>query len=116
MRGAISSEECERELIRRFLKETPRFFVKVDANHPIQGLQSWCLEQRGWCGIPVEPLPKLSEKLRDSRIAKIFAVASSSPKNARQLLPFHVAGPLSSLDRDAMARGAPVAQRDEAAQ
>lgn len=102
---AFSSEEHERELVRTFFNDKPGFFVEVGASHPIEGSQSWHLEQRGWCGILVEPLPKVAERLRELRSAKVFAAACSSPKNAGQLLPFHVAGPLSSLDRDAMAPG-----------
>ena len=36
----------------------------------------------------------------------MFAVACSSPAKAGRSLPFHVAGPLSALDRDRMAPGA----------
>ncbi len=105
MPNATSSEEYERQLVRRFFNDTPGFFVEVGANHPIEISQSWHLEQRGWRGILVEPQSKLAERLREVRSAKVFAVACSSPKNAAQLLPFYVAGPLSSLDREAMAPG-----------
>src|SRR5450759_4811381 len=40
------------------------------------------------------------------RAAKVFAVACSSPDDAGRTLPLHVAGPLSSLDRERMAPGA----------
>jgi hypothetical protein len=105
MTDAISSEEYERQLVRRFFDDTPGFFVEVGANQPIEGSQSWHLEQCGWRGILVEPQPKLAERLREVRSAKVFAAACSSPKNAAQLLPFHVAGSKSSLDRNAMAWG-----------
>jgi FkbM family methyltransferase len=105
MTDAISSEEYERQLVRRFFNDTPGFFVEVGANQPIEGSQSWHLEQCGWRGILVEPQPKLAERLREVRSAKVFAAACSSPKNAAQLLPLHVAGPLSSLNRAAMAPG-----------
>jgi len=101
-----SGEEREPQLVRKFFNDTPGFFVEVGANQPQDGSQSWHLEQRGWSGILVEPQPDLAEKLRRTRSARIFAVACSSPMNAGQLLPFHVAGPLSSLDRGAMAPGA----------
>ncbi len=57
MKDAISSEEYERQLVRKFFGDTPGFFVEVGANHPIEGSQSWHLEQRGWRGILVEPQP-----------------------------------------------------------
>ena len=39
------------------------------------------------------------------RRAEVFAVACSSPQNAGRRMPLHVAGALSSLDRDRMAPG-----------
>jgi len=98
--------ETERQLLRDFFGEAPGFFVDVGANHPFDGSQSWHLEERGWNGILVEPQPDLARELAQARKAKVFAVACSSPKNAGLRLPFYVVGPLSSLDRDAMAPGA----------
>jgi FkbM family methyltransferase len=103
--GATLSEDYEQRLVRRFFGEAGGFFVEVGANHPREGSQSWHLEERGWHGILVEPQPKLAEKLRQERSAKVFAAACSSPENAGRRLPFHVAGPLSSLDRNAVAPG-----------
>ena len=54
----------------------------------------------------IEPQPALADRLRAERKAQVFAVACSSPENAGKTLPLHVAGPLSSLDRAAMAPGA----------
>ena len=105
MKDVISSEEYERQLVRNFFNDIPGFFVEVGANHPIVGSQSWHLEQRGWRGILVEPQPELAERLQELRHAKVFAAACSSPKNAGQLMPFFVAGPLSALDRDTIAPG-----------
>ncbi len=73
---------------------------------PRERSQTWHLEQRSWTGILIEPQPDLADKLRVMRSTKVFAVACSSPENARQMLPLHVAGPLSSLDRERMAPGA----------
>jgi FkbM family methyltransferase len=98
-------EEDEQQLIREFFDGASGFFVEVGANHPYSGSQSWHLEQRGWSGILVEPLPELAEKLRQMRSAKVFCVACSSPTNAGQRRPFYVADKLSSLDRDRMATG-----------
>lgn len=103
---AILSSETESKLIREFLGEAPGFFVEIGANHPQKGSQSWGLEQNGWQGILVEPQPELAIELRNSRKAKVFEVACSSPENADRRLPFYVAGPLSSLNRDRMAPGA----------
>ena len=98
-RTQFLTEEREQYLVRSFFNDAPGFFVEVGANHPIESSQSWHLEQRGWSGILVEPLPELPEKLRQTRNAKVFAVACSSRTNAGRWLPFHVAGALSSLDR-----------------
>ncbi len=98
-------EEHEQQLVREFFDGVSGFFVEVGANHPRSGSQSWHLEQRGWSGILVEPLPELAEKLRQMRSAKVFCAACSSPTNAGQRRPFYVADKLSSLDRDRMAPG-----------
>ncbi len=101
----MAAEEREQDLVRRFFHDQPGFFVEVGANHPKELSQSWHLEQRGWNGILIEPLPEMAELLRQTRSAKVFAVACSSRKDAGRRLPFYVAGKMSSLDRDAMAPG-----------
>ena len=50
-----------------FGRKTNGFFVEVGANHPTELSQTWLLEQRGWKGILVEPLPACCEKLRAVR-------------------------------------------------
>jgi hypothetical protein len=54
----------------------------------------------------IEPQLELAGLLRANRSAKVYAVACSSPENAGRALSLHVAGPLSSLDRERMAPGA----------
>lgn len=101
------SLEFEKQLVREFFGNAPEgFFVEVGANDPHALSQTFHLEERGWTGVLVEPQPNLAEKLRQMRRAKVFAVACSSPDNAGRSLPFHVAGPLSALDRARMAPGA----------
>jgi FkbM family methyltransferase len=103
----ISKDADEQRRVDEFFAgATSGFFVDVGANHPREGSQSWHLEQRGWDGILVEPLPDLAAQLRRTRRAAVFAVACSSPENAGRTLPYHVAGKLSSLDRHRMAAGA----------
>ena len=99
------NEENEQYLIQKFLSSGAGYFVEVGANHPRDGSQSYQLEERGWSGILIEPHPELADKLRQERRAQVFAVACSSPENAGRKLPYYVAGPLSSLDRAAMAPG-----------
>jgi FkbM family methyltransferase len=96
----------EQRLVRLFFGDGPGFFVEVGANHPERGSQSWHLEQRGWSGILVEPNPEFAVLLRQRRRARVFEIACSSPANAGKLLPFHVAGAMSSLSRETMVPGA----------
>jgi FkbM family methyltransferase len=104
--SANAINEQERRLVREFFCNAPRgYFVEVGANDPHERSQTWHLEQAGWSGILIEPQPDLAEKLRQARKARVYAVACSSPRNGGGVLPFHVAGPLSSLDRDRMAPG-----------
>lgn len=96
----------EQRLIRTFFGDTPGYFVEIGANDPHARSQTFHLEQAGWTGILVEPQPDLADKLRANRSATVFAVACSAPENSGQSLTLHVAGPLSSLNRERMAPGA----------
>jgi FkbM family methyltransferase len=97
----------EQEEVRAFFAHARGgYFVEVGANHPTFASQTWHLEQLGWHGLLIEPQPDLAENLRRKRSAQVFAVACSSPANAGQLMTFHVAGALSSLERERMAPGA----------
>ncbi len=89
----------EQRLKEEFFFDTPNgFFVDVGANDPIEGSQTWHLEQKGWRGVLVEPQPKLAQKLKEQRRALVFACACSSPQNAGKTLPFQLAGIQSSLN------------------
>lgn len=96
----------EMRLVAAFFGDIKGYFVEVGANEPRVRSQTWHLEQTGWTGVLIEPQPELARELRAMRMAKVFAVACSSPDNAGRTLPLHVAGPLSSLDRSQMAPGA----------
>jgi FkbM family methyltransferase len=102
----MTSHEEETQLIAAFFGGRRGFFVEVGANEPYVRSQSWHLEKSGWTGILVEPQPDLAHELEAKRSAKVFATACSSPDRAGQKLPLHVAGPLSSLNRERMAPGA----------
>jgi FkbM family methyltransferase len=105
--AAGPAQGCEQELVRQFFGGARSgFFVEVGANRPQQESQTWHLEQLGWTGILIEPQPSLAAELRCMRSAKVFAVACSSPQNAGGRMRLHVAGALSSLDRERMAPGA----------
>ena len=101
------SDGREQELVRDFFGgRRSGFFAEVGANRPRFASQTWHLEQLGWGGILIEPQPDLAAALRQERTASVFAVACSSPDDAGRMRPLHVAGALSSLDRDRMAPGA----------
>jgi FkbM family methyltransferase len=100
------TSDHETRLISAFFGNIKGYFVEVGANDPRERSQTWLLEQSGWTGVLIEPQPDLATELRAKRKAKVFSVACSSPENAGRELPFHVAGPLSSLDRKGMAPGA----------
>jgi FkbM family methyltransferase len=102
VRNAI---DREMRLVGAFFGRDKGYFVEVGANNPY-GSQTWLLEQSGWRGVLIEPLPDLAAELRAKRKARVFSVACSSPENAGRELQFHVAGPHSSLDRKRMAPGA----------
>jgi FkbM family methyltransferase len=64
-----------------FDRKTDGFFVEVGANHPTDLSQTWFLEQQGWKGILVEPLPACCEKLRAVRKnSTICEAAAGAPE------------------------------------
>src|SRR5262245_53459015 len=97
--AAVFKPDREVSLVREFFRDTPQgFFVEVGANDPKKDSQSFHLEEAGWQGILVEPLPELASELRRVRKARVFEVACSSPDRAGQTMTLHVAGPFSSFD------------------
>jgi len=102
---AIYRPDEENALKERFLGTSPGFFVEVGANEPVDGSQSWHLEQLGWRGVLVEPLPMLAQKLREQRTAQVIECACSAPDNAGTTMQLHVAGALSSFDPGLMDAG-----------
>ena len=103
---AIFPSSMEQQLKEDFFADTPAgFFVDVGANDPVDGSQTWHLEQKGWRGVLVEPQPGLAQKLKEQRSVPVFACACSSPLNAGKTLPFQLAGIQSSLNLDFFVAG-----------
>jgi FkbM family methyltransferase len=103
---AVFPPDDETRLVREFFgNRTTGYFVEVGANDPVEGSQTWHLEQIGWNGMLVEPQPALAERLRQTRAAKVYAVACSSPRHAGGTMPLHIAGPFSSFDPALMVPG-----------
>jgi len=104
---AIFPAEVEPALTAEFFQsDPPGFFVDVGAHDPVAYSQSYDLEQRGWNGILVEPLPNMAKRLRAQRKAQVYEVACSSPDDDRKLLAFHVADLYSTLQTKSVAVGA----------
>ncbi len=98
---AIFTYPVENQLKEEFFGHSARgFFVDVGANDPVDGSQTWHLEQLGWSGILVEPQQDLAEQSRRQRRAKVYAVACSSPANAGKTMTLNLAGIQSSLNPD----------------
>lgn len=96
---AIFPPDQEARLVQDFFAARGAgFFVEVGANDPKTESQSWHLEQSGWTGVLIEPLPELAEKLRTMRTARVCEVACSSPQRAGSTMRLHVAGAFSSFD------------------
>lgn len=68
-----------------FDRKSAGFFVEVGANHPTRLSQTWFLEQRGWKGILVEPLPGRCRELREHRPnSAVVEAAAGAPEQSGQ--------------------------------
>ena len=97
----------EQSLIREFF-ENKRigYYVEVGANHPTAGSQTWHLEELGWEGLLIEPLPRYFELLTKGRKGTVVQYACSSPENHNKVLRLLVAeGGHSTLNADPVALG-----------
>ncbi len=92
----------EPELVWEYIKDlTPGCFVEVGANDPFSLSQTWQLEQKGWKGVLVEPLPDRAEALRKNRPnSMVFQVACGSAENVGER-DFYIgdADQLSTLEK-----------------
>ncbi|HON07887.1 MAG TPA: FkbM family methyltransferase [Verrucomicrobiota bacterium] len=92
----------EPELVWEYIKDlSPGYFVEVGANDPFSLSQTWHLEQKGWKGVLVEPLPERADALRKNRPnSQVFQVACGSPENVGEI-DFYIgeADQLSSLEK-----------------
>jgi FkbM family methyltransferase len=91
--GAIFDDDVGMSMVANFFgRSTAGYFVDVGANNPIDGSQTWHLEQLGWKGVLVEPQPNVADRLRKERRAQVFAVALSEPSNSGRMMPLTIAG------------------------
>jgi FkbM family methyltransferase len=88
------------------------FFVEVGANEPKRYSQTWHLEQQGWRGVLIEPIPALCQRLRAERPGStVVQVACSAPERIGTAR-FNVASNAahSSLREDDATTGCAVAE------
>jgi FkbM family methyltransferase len=89
----------EQELIRAFFGNKKNgFYVDVGANEPIIESQTFHLEQMGWQGLLIEPLPQYIRILKAQRTGTVVGYACSSPENHGKVLDIIVAGGHSTLN------------------
>ncbi len=97
----------EQMLVRQFFgNSSDGFYVDVGANHPTIDSQSRHLEQLGWNGLLLEPLPAYCEMLRAERKGTVVQCACSSPANHGRRLNLISAGVHSTLNASPIALGA----------
>ena len=102
-----NSGQDELALVRAFFNDKKHgFYVDVGANDPVIGSQTYHLEQLGWQGLLIEPLPYLADLLRENRKATVAQFACSAPENHNQKLQFLMAGVYSTLNKAPIAIGA----------
>lgn len=76
----------EDNMILEFLSPIEKgFFVEVGANHPTNISATYSLEQLGWQGVLIEPLPECCQLIREHRKAKLFECACGAPDDPSQM-------------------------------
>lgn len=97
------SQFGEDQLILEYFNKKSGVFVEVGAFDPVLLSQTYLLEQNGWSGVLVEPLPHLATRLRSARPrSKVFECAVSSPAHAGTAVMHRGENDsLASLDADA---------------
>lgn len=101
-----NSGENELAMVRAFFNDQKTgFYVDLGANDPVIGSQTYHLEQLGWKGLLIEPLPYLANALRENRKAAVAQFACSTPENHNKKLQFLMAGVYSTLNKTPIAIG-----------
>jgi len=107
-RASYANHQEDLEVL-KFFGDTPGVFVEAGANHPIEGSQTYLLEQHGWRGVLIEPNPELARLCREQRPnSQTFACAlvePGGPATVRMRVPKNLSA-LATIDtRDAAAEG-----------
>ncbi len=93
VRSVFDGEAAEQQLVQEFFEHsTNGVFVEVGANEPITRSATWHLEQLGWTGLLVEPVPSCAAHLREQRQARVVEAACSNTAHDGTTARLHVAG------------------------
>jgi len=103
----LREHAAEVDLVLRFLGAEPGYFVEVGANDPELYSQTYEMEQRGWRGLLVEPIPEFCDRLRAERPGSVVAETACASPERVGTATFHVApdGLMSTLDPEALQHG-----------
>ena len=82
---------AEKKLIREYLDTNEGFFIEIGANDPCLNSQTYHLEQLGWKGILVEPIPELCNKLSKERPGSIVLECACSEPGSPDTAEFQIA-------------------------
>jgi len=95
---SVFGAKDEVRLVGDYLSEAKGIFVEVRAHQPIELSQTYALEQRGWTGILIEPVPEHADAIRTARSSPVCQVACGAPEDHGKQLPIRVSGGLSTTD------------------
>jgi FkbM family methyltransferase len=96
---AVYREAVEGAVVAGYLP-TRGLFVEVGAFDPFVLSQTAALEQSGWHGVLIEPVPAQAAKLRAQRRAQVVEVACGSPEQHGTTMRLTVAGALSNMRQE----------------
>jgi len=82
---------AEQQLIRAFLDTNEGLFLEIGANDPVLNSQTYHLEQLGWKGFLVEPIPELCTALSAMRPNSTVVECACGAPNAPDTAEFQVA-------------------------
>ena len=97
----LRDEEQEKQAIRQYFGDTRSgFFVEVGANEPTSPeSQTWHLEQIGWRGVLIEPIPDLAQSARRLRprstVVECACVEHDDSREMTLLIPLQGESPVT---------------------
>ncbi|QDT63025.1 FkbM family methyltransferase [Calycomorphotria hydatis] len=102
---------AENELIRLFFEQrNTGFFVDIGANHPFLTSKTYHLEESGWKGLLIEPIPACCDQLRKHRPgSEVVQVACDAPDQVGEK-DFYVLSDFahSSLDPESLSHSSSI--------